>query len=237
LILIHSFALAAPLSPTFDRYQVILDRHPFGSETVPTAAGAPGTPAGEAAAAVNALKMSAIIEDNSGKIMVGILDPQQNKSYMLGVGETENGIELLQADYAAERAQIRKDGLERWISMSGDDTSASAPEPMKLAAAVSPSATPRAHSRRPAKAIGKGMTREEYNKIKSQLPPPRSAKRALMNIPDDEPITPEEHEEIMQEYNMELIRAGGELGPALPIPLTPTQDAQLVQEGALPPVE
>jgi hypothetical protein len=36
---------------------------------------------------------------------------------------------------------------------------------------------------------------------------------------------------------MELIRAGGDLGPALPIPLTPEQDDQLVREGALPPTE
>ncbi len=232
LILGYVFSAAAPVPRTFDRYQVILDRQPFGSETAPVAAGAPGSPASVAAAAVNALKMSAIIEDNSGGIVVGILDPQQSTSYMLKVGETEDGIELLEADYASERAQIRKDGLERWISMSGDDSLAASPTPAILA--TPPRTSPRS-SRRPAKVLGKGMTKEEYNKIKKTLPPPRSAKRALMNLPDEDEMTPDEHESMMQEYNMELIRAGGDLGPALPIELTPDQDAQLVREGALPP--
>jgi hypothetical protein len=238
LVLVQSFAAAAPISQTFDRYQVILDRQPFGSETALAGAGAPGGAASAAAAAVNALKMSAIIEDNSGQIVVGILDPQQNASYMLKVGETENGIELLEADYTAERAKIRKDDLERWISMNGDESQATAPSAQPIVPAVTAKPRIARAARRPAGAsVSKGMTREEYNKIKSKLPPPRSAKRALMNLPDEEPMTPDEHEAVMQEYNMELIRAGGDLGPALPIPLTPEQDDQLVREGALPPTE
>lgn len=238
LVLVQSVAAAAPLSQTFDRYQVILDRQPFGSETAPAGAGATGGAASAAAAAVNALKMSAIIEDNSGQIVVGILDPQQNASYLLKVGETENGIELLEADYTAERAKIRKDELERWISMNGDESQAAAPSAQPIVPAVTAKPRMARAARRAAGAsVAKGMTREEYNKIKSKLPPPRSAKRALMNLPDEEPMTPEEHEAVMQEYNMELIRAGGDLGPALPIPLTLEQDDQLVREGALPPTE
>jgi hypothetical protein len=38
----------------------------------------------------------------------------------------------------------------------------------------------------------------------------------------------------LREYQMQLIRTGQ---PALPIPLTPEQDAQLVKEGVLPPAE
>ena len=116
--------------------------------------------------------------------------------------------------------------------MSGDDSLAASPTPAILA--TPPRTSPRS-SRRPAKVLGKGMTKEEYNTIKKTLPPPRSAKRALMNLPDEDEMTPDEHESMMQEYNMELIRAGGDLGPALPIELTPDQDAQLVREGALPP--
>lgn len=228
--------IAAPAGISFERYQVILERKPFGSETAPAPAGAPGSPAATAAAAVNALKMSAIIEDSAGKIVVGIFDPQQNASYMMKIGETENGIELLTADYSAERAQIRKDGFERWISMSGEDSPATLPDQAPTLAAKSRTASPRT-TRRSMAPLGKGMTRAEYEKIKSKLPQPRSAKRALQDVPDEPPLTQEEHETVLQEYNMELIRAEGELGPALPIELTPDQDAQLVREGVLPPIE
>lgn len=41
----------------------------------------------------------------------------------------------------------------------------------------------------------------------------------------------------LQDYNMKVLRAKGELGPPLPIHLTPEQDKQLVEEGILPPRE
>ena len=43
-----------------------------------------------------------------------------------------------------------------------------------------------------------------------------------------------EEQKELQEYNMDLIRSGL---PSLPIPLTPEQDKQLVEEGILPPLE
>jgi hypothetical protein len=41
----------------------------------------------------------------------------------------------------------------------------------------------------------------------------------------------------LQEYQMNLIRSGGQLGPPLPMQLTPEMDAQLVNEGVLPSAE
>gem|GEM_PF-774900 len=41
----------------------------------------------------------------------------------------------------------------------------------------------------------------------------------------------------LEQYQKELIRAGGEKGPPLPMPVTPEMDAQLVKEGVLPPLE
>ena len=38
----------------------------------------------------------------------------------------------------------------------------------------------------------------------------------------------------LQDYQMELIRSGGQMGPPLPMELTPAMDAQLVKEGVLP---
>jgi hypothetical protein len=39
----------------------------------------------------------------------------------------------------------------------------------------------------------------------------------------------------LEQYQMDLIRAGGEKGPPLPMELTPEMDDQLVKEGVLPP--
>jgi len=39
----------------------------------------------------------------------------------------------------------------------------------------------------------------------------------------------------LREYNLKIIEAGGELGPALPIPLTQEEDDELVRKGVLPP--
>ena len=46
-----------------------------------------------------------------------------------------------------------------------------------------------------------------------------------------------ESQKHLEQYQMELIRAGGEKGPPLPMPMTPEMDAQLVKEGVLPSLE
>ena len=50
-------------------------------------------------------------------------------------------------------------------------------------------------------------------------------------------LTGKELEEQLKSYQMDLIRAGGEKGPPLPIPLTKEMDDKLVAEGVLPPLE
>ena len=47
----------------------------------------------------------------------------------------------------------------------------------------------------------------------------------------------EELQKHLKQYQMDLIRAQGELGPALPLELTPEEDDQLVKEGFLPAQE
>lgn len=50
-------------------------------------------------------------------------------------------------------------------------------------------------------------------------------------------LTGEEQRKFLEQYQMDIIRAGGAKGPPLPIQLTPEMDAQLVKEGVLPPIE
>jgi hypothetical protein len=48
-------------------------------------------------------------------------------------------------------------------------------------------------------------------------------------------LTGEALQNHLEQYQMDLIRAGGEKGPPLPMELTPEMDDQLVKEGVLPP--
>jgi hypothetical protein len=236
-------AEAAASVPALNRYQVILDRKPFGAELLPQAdasAGAP--PVAPAEIAVNNLKMSAIVEADSSHLTVGIMDVKNNKSYMLAVGESEDGLEVVKALYAEEKALVRKDDIERWISMAGNDAPvgapgvAAAPAPAAMAAPPPQIPAPK-YTARLVAAAGPGLTKEEYAKTRASRPTPMShvRRRMLAENPVFAKATPEQLDAYLQEYNMELIRAGGELGPALPIELTPEQDSQLVQEGVLPP--
>lgn len=205
---------AAAQMPDFDRYQVILARMPFGAEPAEPVAGAPGNqvvPPAESFA--KNLKMCAVTRNLlSGRLQVGLVDNASKKNYFITVGEEEDGITVAEADYEGERALLRKGAEQVWIGMN--DTS-SAP------AAVAAS---------PARA---GMTRGMPSPLRRMV-----AKRDVPPQPPAEPPNMLKGEELakhLEKYQMDLIRAGGEKGPPLPLELTPEMDAQLVSEGVLPP--
>jgi hypothetical protein len=68
-----------------------------------------------------------------------------------------------------------------------------------------------------------------------------AARRNAASAPPPPPPKPlytgEALEKHLKDYQMELIRAGGEKGPPLPMELTPEMDDQLVAEGVLAPSE
>jgi hypothetical protein len=63
--------------------------------------------------------MSAVVRDNAGVLRVGLVDLKSNRNYMLGVGESAEGIEVVEADYATERARLRRGPEDYWVSMFG----------------------------------------------------------------------------------------------------------------------
>lgn len=238
------FAQAVTTPYSIDRYELIITRKPFGAEQIISKDKPAVNPAEQAAeAAINALKLSALVEDEQGGVTAGIIDSKSNASYMLRVGESEGGIELLEADYPREKVRIKREGVERWLSMSGEAglgrEGTVSPPRMAMATPVNSPQPVTPRFSRPVKPMGKGLTKAEYAKIRDKLPPPTSAlqQKYMARNPNVKPLHGEELDKHLQNYNMELIRAGGELGPALPIPLTPEQDAQLVAEGVLPPNE
>jgi len=210
----------------FSRYEVILNRRPFGEPPAVAAEPVVQQPVVTGPSFADSLKLVALTY-SQGDIRVGFVDSKAKppKTYFLFVGDSQDGIEVVSASYDDERVVLRKDGDERTLSMSSGGRVVASVRPA-TPADVRPAigASPRAASpgsRAPAPRVlspGRQMRLEEERR------------RAEM-VPELHGQVLEKH---LQEYNLQAIRSGA---PALPIPLTPEQDAQLVEEGFLPPEE
>lgn len=204
----------APL--TFDAYQVILDRKPFG-EAPPPPPQPPAPPPNPADSFAATLRMSVMIEGNDGGIRVGIIDQKTGKNFFLSVGDVEEGIELVSADFPTKEAVLRKGSEMAVVPLqSGNIKPLSAEEQQQRLNAPNTQA-PSYAERRQARQLQRQMQQQP-------APPPP---------PPQQPIyTGEELEKHLRDYQMEVIRQGL---PPLPIPLTQEMDDQLVNEGVLPP--
>lgn len=208
-----ALATPAPVRPFAD-YQVILDRQPFGAPPDPALIPERVVDVRDSFAA--SLQLSGIYELADGNLRVAITDKKDNSYFSLMVGEKDRstGIMLEDADYDAESATLQKDGQVVVLSMNdtagGQVLSASAGrEAIKQAAELRTSYADRRRQRM----------------LERQKP---------VEVP--KPIyTGEELERHLQEYQMEVLR-GGTL-PPLPVQLSPENDAKLVAEGVLPPVD
>lgn len=192
----------------FDRYRVILDRKPFGALPVQEVA-APTQPQAESFA--KSLRLSTIIEMDDGSVKVGFVDTRSGKSYMMAAGESQDGIEVITANWTDEEAVLKQGEEMALIKFATGDVRAITP-----GAPGRPSASTASPSSRP--------TWEERRRARAAPPPPAEP-------PPKPKYTGEELTKHLQEYQMEVIRQGL---PPLPIPLTPEMDAKLVSEGVLP---
>ena len=111
--------LAVDLS--FDRYGIILERKPFGEEFIPIPPdpnlGKPPLPPEQSFTAK--FKMVAVTRNDKGVIQVGLVDLKSNRGYMLGLGDSIEGVQVVDADYIQERARLSRDPEDYWVSMSG----------------------------------------------------------------------------------------------------------------------
>ncbi|HBA84456.1 MAG TPA: hypothetical protein DCZ95_10215 [Verrucomicrobia bacterium] len=208
-LLVVSVTAWGETQTTFERYQVILDRKPFGNPPAAPLEPPVATIPPEQSFA-RTIRMSALVEQDDGSIRVGLIDAQGNQSFFLGEGESENGIELVSADYDTEEAVLRKGSEMAVLKLSSGEIQALNPQ----------------------------QQQERMNAPRSQrmsYADRRAAReRARREAPPQPKYTGEELEKHLQEYQMEVIRQGL---PPLPIPLTPEMDDQLVTEGVLPPVQ
>jgi DNA segregation ATPase FtsK/SpoIIIE-like protein len=205
-------ANAASADFDFSRYQIILDRKPFGE--LPIAAQIdPNAPPPVSFA--QGLRLSMIIEeDDTGDMRVGFVDTRSNKSYTLGVGESQDGIRLESASWENEEAILSQGGEMALIKLQSGEV-------QTITGRDAQNRIDQAASTRPSYA--------ERRKMRQQQMQQEAA--ALNQQPK---YTGDELAKHLYEYQMEVIRQGL---PPLPIPLTPEQDQQLVTEGVLPPLQ
>ncbi len=219
---VAGFALAALVAgrvaastppPAFDRYQVILDRQPFGEIfiTQPGASNAASATvvAGPGGEALGLRACSLIMVDGIGP-RAGLVEVKTSKSYFLLPGETQEGIKLVSADYDAEEIVIQR-GTEMAILRLKEASTSEKKTTTSPIAATS------------------RLSFEERRKAFEQqrtMPPPQPT------APPVPKLQGAELEKHLQQYQMEVIRQGM---PPLPIPLTQEMDSQLVNEGVLAP--
>jgi hypothetical protein len=207
-------AYGAVATEDFSRYQVIVDRKIFGE---PPTDGTTGTNSPSPTSFIRDIRLVAITENSNGELKVGFVDIKaNNKSYYLPVGGSEDGIEVVDADYETESALLKKGGDSQWINMNSDAASGGSPQ---AAVTASPDGNPAG----PRVPYPERMRRRRETVRTRVVEPPKLSGEAL-----------DKH---LQEYNADLIRNRGEKGPPLPIELTPEMDAQLVKEGVLPPLD
>ncbi len=201
-------ALCVDAAPTgFDRYQIILERKPFGALPADAASTQVTVPAAESFA--RTIRLSALYEREDGTVRVGLVDAQSNDSFFLGIGDSQNGIELVAANFEDEEAVLRR-GTEMAV--------------LRLADGNARSITAQEHQER---TVTRQTSYEERRRARME-----ELERRRQQPPPEPRLTGEMLERHLQDYQMEVIRQGL---PALPIPLTEEMDRQLVEEGVLPP--
>jgi hypothetical protein len=121
LILLSAAALYAADDEGFKRYQLILDKQPFGQE--PPEADVVQVSLNESFA--RDLRLSMLFEGPDGDVRVGIINIASKKSYILRIGAEEDGLELVEADLRASEALLRKGNEVALFKLE-----ASAPEPL-----------------------------------------------------------------------------------------------------------
>ncbi|MDF7807085.1 hypothetical protein P4E94_06525 [Pontiellaceae bacterium B12219] len=201
---------------TRERYEVIIERSPFGEDPLlAQEAAADAKEELEALAAAKKLekdmRLCYLLETQSGEIRAGFQNLKAQagdpKSIMLMVGESYKGMKLAAIDIANSSATLMLN--EKPVTF----------ELTKSAAPVAKPAAPAAPTRR----LGGGFRSKPAEPAappEPQLSPEEQAKKR------------EEVRENLRQYQMEVIRSGM---PPLPIPLTKEMDDQLVAEGILPP--
>ena len=245
----------ALIVPPFSRYEIIIDRKPFG--TPPPAAAAPAAvdnaavqQAQEEQKLARQINMVAVNKTPAGKTAVGFIDKSEKpeRNYYINVGETVNGFTVVEASYEDETATLRKDEvtitlkLGQWLVKGGAPAALPVPPPAPAAGTVPPrmppvtAPPPRPNPPPAAAGAQRTLTSESFRERLARQRAAREAaeaarqKRAVLDAEARaEKITKDELDKATREINLNLIRQG--MKPISPVTLTPEEDAEMVRLG------
>lgn len=236
---------AAPATPAsaykdFSRYQPIIDRKPFGEPPVINTGPQPEPISPVTANYLSTLKLGYIGIVNGVVTRVTLIEGasvvpgKAPKNLTLEVGETEDGLTLVSADYENECVMVSKDGCAPQPVYMSAKKGAPAAVPGTRPPAIGANGFTAARSPVPVPSTDKPALSYLQRRKMAQDAADERLKKAAEEQAKIDPVALEKH---LNNYQMDLIRAGGEKGPPLPIPLTEDMDNQLVSEGVLPPRE
>ena len=132
LVVAVAFAGAFPTLAVddFERYQIILERKPFG-EAPPEPLAPPPPPGPEKPPWTESYRLFSVIHPEDKPIQASLWDLKSKKAVMVTVGgDPVDGIELISANITDEVAVLSKDGEEATLELK-ESTQKSAPKPQK----------------------------------------------------------------------------------------------------------
>ena len=146
LILAPLAVFAQSETPTREHYQPIVDAKPFGDVAKQVSAEEAAKAAEEQKQKeeiAQKFRMVGITDYPDGTRKIAFLDETQGiASYLLGIGESENGFTLVEADYDAEWATLTKDGQRPPSRLSPPPRAASSRRPPPKAPRPNPPPSP-----------------------------------------------------------------------------------------------
>ncbi|MCF7818562.1 MAG: hypothetical protein K9M54_11845, partial [Kiritimatiellales bacterium] len=142
------------------RYQLIIERHPFGKDANLSLDGESADEgAGQVLPAAQSfartLRLCMLLESSDGEIRAGIIDSKDNKSCILGLGEIGKGVELVGIDLDESEAKLRKGKEIALLKLAGV-----APA---IAAQDSPASSPSSYAERRRALLQKNEERRQQN--------------------------------------------------------------------------
>jgi hypothetical protein len=199
---------------SLEKYEIILQRKPFGSAAAESSASSQkSADKAPAPADQSPYRLCAIYEDIHGQPRVGLVHKETKASLTLPDPNSQ-ALQLISIDFQNDRAEITENGSPYTLVLTSvpvEPPKSSNPTDRRSGDRSS-SSRDRGRDRNDDRNSGRGSGKDDQSGGSSRL---RGSQL-------------KEH---LQNYQMEVIRRGL---PALPIPLTTEMDQQLVEEGVLP---
>ena len=105
MLLLFPAALSASAGFDISRYEIIMDRKPFGNKPPSEELAAPAKPAGEFA---KQYRLCMLYKDASGQLKAGLVSKTNNKNFYLQVGESDSGFSLVEVRLEEGIAVVRQ---------------------------------------------------------------------------------------------------------------------------------